>query len=126
MLDKEISALEAECGETLESIKFCVKENTYTAQNPEEYAQRYDELTTKYKDTKARLDALSAEKQAKLIQSKKIRRFSALIRKSEYPFQGFDAHLWCAAMESVAVRSRKDISFVFQGSDKIRVSEGWR
>lgn len=123
--DGKLAALQAECDQTLEAIQSCIKENAYTAQNQEEYARRYDELAARYKTAKSRLDELTSEKQVKLVQAEKIRRFGDILLKTG-EIAAFDSRLWCAMVESVTVHSKEKIEVSFSGGAKISVGAGYK
>ena len=122
-LDKKSEMLQSECAATLESIQECIKENASTTQNQEVYIKKYDELTSKYKTAKKNLEALTAKRQAKLVQSEKIRRFCALLNRTE-PLQDFDSKLWCAAVETLSIHSKNDISVTFRGGMEFHLKRG--
>ena len=122
-LDKQIALLKSECAAALDSIQVCIKENAYTMQDQEAYAKRYDKLTCKYKAAQESLDAVTAERQTRLVQAEKIRRFCALFRKS-VPQQDFDPQLWCAVAETLTVRPKHNVSVTFRGGAEIHLKRG--
>ena len=120
-LDKTIAALEKKCAETLKTIQSCVQENAAAPQNQEEYAQRYDSLTAEYKTDKELLDKAKTNRQERLAEAEKIRRFCEILENTDASLAEFDARLWCATVETITVYPEKQLVVNFTGGIKIRV-----
>ena len=120
-LDKNLQIHQSNCDETMEAIQSCVEENSFAAQNQEEYVRRYDMLTARYKTAKEQADALAAEKQDRLAEAEKIRRFIDLLEKTEQPLAEFNPRLWCTIVEAVTVYPNRKVVFQFAGDTKIHI-----
>ena len=120
-MTQESETLQSQISEILESIQSCVRQNAVTAQDQEEYIRRYDDLASKYKSAKERLDYLESEQQSRLIRTEKLRRFCEILSKTEH-LTAFDSHLWSSTVESIVVHSKAKVSVIFRSGTEISVS----
>ena len=119
--DKAIAALEKKCAETLKTIQSCVQENAAAPQNQEDYARRYDGLTAEYKTDKELLDKAKTNRQERLAEAEKIRRFCEILENTDASLTEFDARIWCATVETITVYPEKQLVVNFTGGMKIRI-----
>ena len=61
-IDTEMDELLREIAVVTELTQRCIQENARSAQNQEEYAERYNGYVARYEKTKARVDALQEQK----------------------------------------------------------------
>jgi hypothetical protein len=87
----------------MELIRKCVEENAHTAQDQNEYRQRYEGLVTRYEDAKTQLDRANAEKQARNAKRETMTRFVTDLTNCGGLLTEFDEPLWYATVDSVTV-----------------------
>lgn len=125
-LEKESTELRDECSVVMELIRKCVDENAHSTIDQSEYQERYNGLVERYEEAKQRLDAVSDEKQARAAKRENISRFLADLRQRDGLLAEFDEELWYATVDTVTVRSEREVSFAFKGGNEIttRFAEG--
>jgi DNA invertase Pin-like site-specific DNA recombinase len=120
-LDKEAARLQEECMVVYELIGRCVDENARTAQDQEEYAERYNGLLARYDAAKKQSEDIEEERQSRSVRKEKIIRFLADMKMQDGLLTEFDEELWCATVDTVTVHSEKDVAFTFRDGTEIHV-----
>ena len=96
-----------------ELTKKCIKENSTTVQDQEEYSARYNGYVDRYETLKSRYDAIAAERERKQEKAKAIDRFIHIIKSREDLLTEFDPHLWLTTVENVMITSNGKMRFRF-------------
>jgi len=124
----DTSALERQCGklsdemnETETLLRRRIEENAKSAQNQDEYEQRYDELA----DRLTLLNNMVAETESEILEQRarkeKICRFLDELRQAGNLINEFDDSLWRATVDSVNVSISKTLTFLFKDGTEISV-----
>ena len=90
IFDKQTALLTAECAEAAALVDECIAANAATALNQAEYRNHYDALVARYDAAKLRLDTVKQEKLEQITRREKIRRFLAILQKTEIASAKFD------------------------------------
>ena len=91
----------------------CILENATVALDQVEYQKRYDEISRRFLETKARADALDAEISEKQTKRKSIERFIQTIKEQPVLIDSFDPVLWRTLVDRVTVYRHDDVRFTF-------------
>ena len=118
-IDKEMSELLRELEVVTELIKMCIAENSSSAQDQEEYTERYNSYVDRYEKAKSRYDELEQQKDNKLSKRKAIDRFISDLSKREELLTEFDNCLWLTVVDTVTVQSDGVLVFRFNDGTEI-------
>lgn len=119
-LKRERSRLEQELAVLVGMVQNCVAENARVALDQEKYQERYDSLTQRYEDTKAKLDAVTAEIAAKTARLQVLEWFVTKLRKAEV-LEEFDEVLWGDFVDYIKVDSKKKMTVTFKNGAEVTV-----
>lgn len=114
-IDREMSELLRELEVVTELMKKCIAENSSSAQDQEEYTERYNSYVDRYEKAKSRYDELEQQKENKLSKRKTIDRFISDLSKRDELLTEFDNCLWLTVVDTVTIR--KDGTLVFKFND---------
>ena len=117
--DAEMNDLLREMEVVTELTKECIKENSTTVQDQEEYSARYNGYVDRYETLKLRYDALAEERESKLEKAKAIDRFIHIIKSREDLLTEFDPHLWLTTVETVTIKADGKMLFRFYDGTEI-------
>ena len=120
-LDKEAAEQQTERDVTMEPIRKCVEENTRSASDQEEYRRRYETLAARYEDAGKRLCEITEKKRSRAAKREGISRFMDDIAKRGGPLTGFDEAIWRQTVDTVTVRSEKDVAVAFRDGSVVHV-----
>lgn len=121
-LDKEAAKLTEECTVVYGLIQRSIEENVRMAQDQDDYNERHNGLLQRYDTAKTRLNTIESEIQSRTVRKEKIQQFLSTFAKRDGLLDEFDEELWCATVESVTVRSEKDVAVLFRDGTKISVN----
>ena len=99
----------------------CINENARIALDQTEYQMRYDALTARFDQTKARLDEVSQAMTERQAQREKIEMFLTDLGGRDGPLTAFDEDAWYSLVDFVTVYSKGDIRFTFKNGMEIQV-----
>ncbi len=120
-LEEERLRLQDELNVVAEMMQQCINENARVALDQTEYQARYDGLTERFDQTKARLDEVSHAITERQAQREKIQMFLADLGRQDGPLTAFDEDAWYSLADYVTVYSKDDIRFTFKNGMEIRV-----
>ncbi len=120
-LEEERLRLQDELNVVAEMMQQCINENARVALDQTEYQARYDGLTERFDQTKARLDEVSHAITERQAQREKIEMFLADLGGRDGPLTAFDGDAWYSLVDYVTVYSKDDIRFTFKNGMEIRV-----
>ena len=110
-LDHEIESLNDELSVLTELINRLIKENSKTLMNNDEYDNKYNELTTRYEQTKNNLENLISTRNYRNDQAIKMNLFKDSISKSESELSDWNAHIWMLLVENATMHNDKSVYF---------------
>ena len=113
MLEKERDKFKEETILYTERVENCIRENAQTAQNQQEYQQRYEALVDCYETAKSKFELLEKEIAERHTRVQAMEEFIANINKQN-PLSEFDETLWGTLLESITVYSKKDMRVKFK------------
>jgi chromosome segregation ATPase len=113
VLEKERDKFKEETILYAERVENCIRENAQTAQNQQEYQQRYEALVDCYETAKSKFELLEKEIAERHTRVQAMEEFIANISKQN-PLSGFDETLWGTLLESITVYSKKDMRVKFK------------
>ena len=117
----DLSELDTRINELTEEIRFVsemsaalIKQHAAQAESDEEYNKRYAELTARYEKVHAELMQQKADRQMRLNQRKKIKRFVDVLKDQPLVLPEWDEQLWSRIVESVTLYSngKAEVRFV--------------
>ncbi len=120
-LEEERLRLQDELNVVAEMMQQCINENARVALDQTEYQARYDGLTERFDQTKARLDEVSHAITERQAQREKIEMFLADLGGRDGPLIDFDEDAWYSLVDYITVYSKDDIRFTFKNGMEIRV-----
>lgn len=103
-----------------DAVEKCIYENAHVALDQAEYQKRYDGLTHRYDEAKAKLDAVT-----ELIADKKARRatieeFLKGLQEQNGLVTEFQPNLWCGLVDFMTVHSADDVRITFKNGMEIK------
>lgn len=119
--DEEITALGERVMGVHAEIKALVDQNAHSIQNQDDYQRRYDDLVIRYEDLKARLAAVDAEKQGRLLRKNKILHFLDKLRGQDNLLNEFDEPLFRATVDSMIVHTKDNVVVKFRDGREIAI-----
>ena len=87
----------------MELILKSAEENTWIAQNQEEYNKKHDALVARFEALKKQLDGVNDEIQARKTKRDNIKQFIADLQNAAGPLKDFDEPLWYATVDTVTI-----------------------
>lgn len=116
----DTTAIDAEMQELLREMevvagltKKCIDENSTTAQDQDEYTERYNGYVERYEKAKSRYDELAILRKEKQTRASVIDRFLAILRKRDELLAEFDNRLWLALVDYAEVHRDGTLTFHF-------------
>lgn len=119
-LETEQMALESEMTETAELMQESINENARKVQNQTEYNKRYNILTERYDNAKARFDEVAEQIADKNARKETVELFIKNLKKQTEPITEFDECLWLSMVDFVTVNSKEDIQVTFKNGISIK------
>ena len=105
-----------------ELIRKCVEDNARTAQDQDEYREKYEGLVARYETAKGRLDEIAAEKQDRAARKERIRRFLDTLRWADGLLAEFDDTLFRTTVDRMTVRTATEVTFTFRDGGEIQAN----
>ena len=118
-IDAELDGLLREIEVVTELTQRCIQENAQSAQNQNEYMERYNGYVARYEKAKARVDALQERKKQRQIQADLIGGFIFALREREIGITEFDNSLWLTVVKKATVCHDGRLVFTFQNGTEI-------
>ena len=119
-LEKERDALELELNMLADQVQQLIAENARVAQDQEEYSRKYNELVSRYEETKKKYDQACAAMKRRIARSRQLESFIKDLQEQEL-IKTFDERLWCSLVDFITVYSKEDIWVTFKDGTKIKV-----
>lgn len=119
-LEKERDALELDLNMLADQVQQLIAENARVAQDQEEYSRKYNELVSRYEETKKKYDQACAAMKRRIARSRQLESFIKDLQEQEL-IKTFDERLWCSLVDFITVYSKEDIRVTFKDGTKIKV-----
>ena len=120
-LDADLARLSEESEVVAAMIQKTVDENASTAQDQQEYEQKYTALCERYMDTKRQLDELSDQRAERLAKRTKITMFLEELNAQKDFVTEFDEELWYMTVDRVDVYEHMRLNFTFKDGSTVEV-----
>lgn len=118
-LEKERDALELDLNMLADQVQQLIVENAQVAQNQEEYSRKYNELVSRYEETKKKYDQACAAMKRRTARSRQLESFIKDLQEQEL-IKTFDERLWCSLVDFITVYSKEDIRVTFKDGTEIK------
>lgn len=118
-IDAELSRLLAEINVVTELTRQGIEENSFVAQNQNEYTKVYDEYVKRYDTLKAKVNALQKTKAERQLQFNAIGAFMFEVMELSQPPVEFDEKLWIASIDSLTVYHDERLVFKFKNGIEV-------
>jgi len=121
-LEKERDRELGEMTVLAEMVQSQMTENARTAQNQEEYQERYNALLKRYDNAKAHFEELERSISDNLARSKTMECFIKTLKNQSEPVIEFDEMLWGSLLDVITVYGKEDIRLKFKDGTEITVN----
>lgn len=111
--------LEADLTILTEQVQQLIAENARVAQDQEEYGRKYNELVSRYEETKKKYDQVCADIKRCIAKNRQLDSFIKSLQEQEL-IKTFDERLWCSLVEFITVYSKNDIRVTFKDGTEIK------
>ena len=118
-IDSEIAELLREAEVITELTRKCIEENASSAQNQDEFNDKYKGYEDRYESVKQKVEKLQRERDAKQVQADSISAFMFEFRETDEAVTEFDSKLWLAVIDTVLVRKDGSLAFRFKNGMEI-------
>ena len=120
-IDAQIKAAEEELDVVGEMIRKHVETNAMQAQDQDEYTRKYESLTARIEEARAKSDRARKQRTARLAKADAIGGFIFMLKERDSELTYFDAHLWVEAIDTVTVFHDGKLLFRFQSGVEVTV-----
>lgn len=117
-LEKERDALELDLNMLADQVQQLIAENARVARDQEEYSRKYNELVSRYEETKKKYDQACAAMKRCIARSRQLESFIKDLQEQEL-IKTFDERLWCSLVDFITVYSKEDIRVTFKDGTEI-------
>ena len=119
-LEKEQKRLAEQMNVDADAVQSLIAENARVAQDQDEYNVRYNALASRFEDTKAKYDKVTADIAAKGIRRRELERFIQAVEVLPDVVDEFDEALWGSFVDHLTVNSKDDIVFTMASGLEIK------
>ena len=119
-LEAEQRRLAEQMNADADAVERLIAENARVVQDQEEYSLRYEALGSRFEDTKAKYERVTAEIAAKGIRKRELERFIQSVEKMPDMVTEFDEALWGSLVDHLTVHSKDNIVFTLTSGMEIK------
>lgn len=119
-LETEQARLAEQMNADADAVQSLISENARVPQDQAEYAVRYEALASRFEDTKAKYEKVTAEITAKGIRKRELERFIQSVEKMPGMVTEFDEALWGSLVNHLTVHSKDNIVFTLTSGMEIK------
>ena len=119
-LEKEQKRLAEQMNVDADAVQELIAQNARVAQNQEEYNLRYEALATRFNETKAKYDAVTAEIAKRGIRRRELGRFIRQVEELPDRITDFSEALWGSLIDHVTVFAKDNIVFTTSSGMEIK------
>lgn len=120
-LETEQARLAEQMNADADAVQSLISENARVPQDQAEYAVRYEALASRFEETKAKYEKVTAEIAAKGIRKRELERFIQSVEKPPGMVTEFDEALWGSLVDHLTVHSKDNIVFTLTSGMEIKV-----
>ena len=103
-----------------DAVQEVIAQNARIAQDQDEYSARYEALSARFQETKAKYDAVTAEIAQRGIRRREFGRFIRSVEALPEMLTEFSEELWGSLVDHVTVHSKDNIVFTLTSGMEIR------
>ena len=119
-LEMEQKRLAEQMNVDADAVQEIISENARVAQDQDEYNVRYNALASRFEDTKAKYEKVTADIAAKGIRRRELERFILAVEKLPEMVTEFDEALWGSLVDHLTVHSKDNIVFTLTSGMEIK------
>ncbi len=119
-LKKKQKLLAEQMNVDADAVQEAITQNARIVQNQDEYSARYEALSSRFQETKAQYDAVTAEIARLGIQRREFGRFIRSVEALPEMLTEFSGELWGALVDHLTVYSKDSIVFTLTSGTEIR------
>lgn len=119
-LDAEQQRLAIQMNEDAEAVNVMIAENARVAQDQTEYNARFEELSVRAEESKARYNQITAEIAMQGIRRREFGRFIEKVENLPELITEFDEALWGGLVDHVKVYDKDNIIFILTSGIEIK------
>ena len=119
-LEAEQKQLAEQMNADADAVQSLIAENARVAQDQEAYSVRYEALASRFEDTKAKYEKVTADIAAKGIRRRELERFILAVEKLPAMVTEFDEALWGSLVDHLTVNGKDDIVFTMTSGMEIK------
>lgn len=119
-LEKEQKRLATQMNIDSDAVQEAIAQNAGKEQDQDEYGTRYEALSARFRETKARYDAVTAEIAKRGIRRREFGRFIRSVEALPETLTEFSEELWGALVDHVTVYSKDNIVFTMNSGMEIK------
>jgi predicted nuclease with TOPRIM domain len=120
-LEAEQKRLAEQMNVDADAVQEIIAENARVAQDQDEYNVRYNALASRFEDTKAKYEKVTADIAAKGIRRRELERFILAVEKLPEMVTEFDEALWGSLVDHLTLNDKDDIVFTMSSGMEIKV-----
>lgn len=120
-LEAEQRRLAEQMNADVEAVENLIAENARVAQNQGAYTLRYEALASRFEETKAKYEKVTADISAKGIRRREFDRFIKAVEKLPEMVTEFDEALWGSLVAYLTVRGKDDLTFTLSSGTEMQV-----
>ena len=120
-LEMEQKRLAEQMNVDADAVQEIISENARVAQDQDEYNVRYNALASRFEDTKAKYEKVTADIAAKGIRRRELERFILAVEKLPEIVTEFDEALRGSLVDHLTVNGKDDIVFTMSSGMEIKV-----
>lgn len=114
ILEQERETLQAECEVVMELMRKTVQENARTAQNQQDYNDKYRAITERYDKTSKQLAEVEKQITARNSKRRELESFIQALNNRDKLLTEFDEELWLSIVHQVRVVSPGEFEFILK------------
>lgn len=118
-MEEERDRLSTDLNLLADKVQQLIAENARGAQNQDDYDRNYNELVSRYEETKKKYDQACAAMKRRTARSRQLESFIKELQEQEL-IKTFDERLWCSLVDFITVYSKEDIRVTFKDGTEIK------
>ena len=119
-LEMEQKRLAEQMNVDADAVQEAIAENARVAQNQQEYIVRYEALSVRFQETKAKYDAVTTEIAQRGIRRREFGRFIRSLENLSEIVTGFSEELWGSLVDHITVYGKDNIVFTLTSGIEIK------
>ena len=119
-LEKEQKRLAEQMNVDADAVQELISQNARVAQDQAEYSVRYEALSTRFNETKAQYDSVTAQIAQRGIRRRELSRFIRAVEDLPQTITKFDEALWGSLVDHLTVHSNDNVVFTLSSGMEMK------